>query len=151
MRWRSRKKIKPQINADEIQVTLMDPDELRLDINRVTERIINCVYRVSNTLGSGFLEKIYENALAIELRQSGLQVAQQDPIKVFYSQILVGDFVADFLVENCVIVETKAVKMLDEVHSAQCMNYLRATGLKVCLLVNFGRPRVDIKRIVLDF
>ena len=129
----------------------MEPNDLRSEINRITERIINCVYRVSNTLGSGFLEKVYENALAIELRQNGLQVAQQHSIKIFYNQSLVGDYVADLLVENCVIVETKTVKTLDEVHSAQCMNYLRATGLKVCLLVNFGRPRVDIKRIVLDY
>jgi GxxExxY protein len=106
---------------------------------------------VSNTLGSGFLEKVYENALAIELRQSGMKVEQQHSIKVFYNHALVGDFVADLLVEDIVIVEMKAARTLDEVHSAQCMNYLKATGLKVCLLINFGRPRVDIKRIVLDF
>ena len=129
----------------------MGPNELQLDINRVTEKIINCVYRVSNTLGSGFLEKVYENALVIELRQNGLRVEQQYPIKVFYNDNLVGDFFADLLVEDRVIVEMKAAKTLDEVHSAQCMNYLKATGLKVCLLVNFGRPRVDIKRIVLDY
>jgi GxxExxY protein len=127
------------------------PGEPRLQINLITEKIINCVYRVSNTLGSGFLEKVYENALAIELRQNGMKVEQQHPIKVFYYHALVGDFVADLMVEDSVIVEMKAAKVLDEVHSAQCMNYLKATGLKVCLLVNFGRPRVDIKRIVLDF
>jgi len=129
----------------------MNPDEHRLEINRVTERIINCVYRVSNILGSGFLEKVYENALAIELQQSGLRVAQQHPVNVLYNGNLVGDYIADLLVEDCVIVETKAVTALDDVHSAQCMNYLKATGLKVCLLINFGKPRVDIKRIVLDF
>ena len=129
----------------------MDVDEHRSEINRVTERIINCVYRVSNTLGSGFLEKVYENALAIELKQNGLQVTQQHPVNVFYNGTLVGDYVADLLVDDQVIVELKAVKILDEVHSAQCMNYLKASGLKVCLLVNFGKPRVDIKRIVLDY
>ena len=129
----------------------VDSNEPRLEINQITERVINCVYRVRNTLGSGFLEKVYENALAIELRESGLRVAQQHPIKVFNNNNLVGDFVADLLVEDRVIVEMKAAKTLDDVHSAQCMNYLKATGLKVCLLVNFGRPRVDIKRIVLDF
>ena len=129
----------------------MDLNEPRLEINRITERIINCAYRVSNTLGSGFLEKVYENALAIELRQNGLRVEQQYSIKVLYNNNPVGDFVADLLVEDRVIVEIKAAKTLDEVHSAQCMNYLKATGLKVCLLVNFGRPRVDIKRIVLDY
>lgn len=129
----------------------MDVDELRLEINRVTERIINCVYRVSNTLGSGFLEKVYENALVMELKQNGLRVTQQHPVNVFYNGSLVGDYVADLLVEDQVIVELKAVKTLDDVHSAQCMNYLKATGFKVCLLVNFGKPRVDIKRIVLDY
>ena len=129
----------------------MDADERRLEINRITEKIIGCVHRVSNTLGSGFLEKVYENALAIELRESGLKVEQQHAIKVFYNNALVGDFAADLLVENCVIVELKAAKTLDDVHSAQCLNYLKATGLKVCLLVNFGRPRVDIKRIVFDY
>jgi len=129
----------------------MDVDELRSEINRVTERIINCVYRVSNTLGSGFLEKVYENALVIELKQNGLQVTQQHPVNVFYNGSVVGDYVADLLVEDQVIVELKAVKILDEVHSAQCMNYLKASGLKVCLQVNFGKPRVDIKRIVLDY
>jgi GxxExxY protein len=129
----------------------MESDELRAEINRVTEKIINCAYRVSNALGSGFLEKVYENALAIELRQSGLRVVQQHPIKVFYNQNVVGDYVADLFIEDCVIVEMKTTKVLDEVHSAQCMNYLKATGLKVCLLLNFGKPRVDVKRIVLDF
>jgi len=129
----------------------MDPEQLQQDINRVTEKIINCIYRVSNTLGSGFLEKVYENALAIELQENGLKVTQQYPIMVLYNKKPVGDFVADILVEDRVIVETKAVKALDVVHSAQCMNYLKATGLKVCLLVNFGKPRAEIKRIVLDF
>ena len=126
-------------------------DNYRSEINQITERIIGCVHRVSNTLGSGFLEKVYENALAIEMRKNGLDVAQQHGIKVFYDKTVVGDFAADLLVENCVIVELKAARTLDEVHSAQCLNYLRATGLKVCLLVNFGRPRVDVKRIVLDY
>ena len=133
------------------RTTPVATEEPRSEINRVTERIINCVYRVSNTLGSGFLEKVYENALAIELRKNGLRVEQQHSIKVFYNDNLVGDFVADLLVEDSVIVEMKAARTLDEVHSAQCMNYLKATGLKVCLLVIFGRPRVDIRRSVLDF
>ena len=87
----------------------------------------------------------------IELKQNGLRVTQQHPGNVFYNGSLVGNYAADLLVEDQVIVELKAVKTLDEVHSAQCMNYLKATGLKVCLLVNFGKPRVDIKRIVLDY
>jgi len=120
-------------------------------LNEITERIIGSVHRVSNTLGSGFLEKVYENALAIETRQNGLHVEQQHPIKVYYNGILVGEFAADLLIESSVIVELKATKALDDVHSAQCLNYLKATGLKVCLLVNFGKPRADIKRIILGY
>ena len=129
----------------------MDLEARRTEINQVTERIIACVYRVSNTLGAGFLEKVYENALAIELRKNGLTAGQQHPIIVFYADEPVGDFVADILVEGTVIVELKSARALDEVHYAQCLNYLKATGLKTCLLVSFGRPRVEIKRIVLDY
>jgi len=120
------------------------------DLNQVTERIIACVYRVSNTLGSGFLEKVYENALAIELRQNGLEVEQQRPIRVFYRDEPIGEFFSDLLVEGNVLVELKAARTLDSVHTAQCINYLKATGLKVCLLVNFGMPRAEVKRLVLD-
>jgi GxxExxY protein len=126
-------------------------EDHRSEINRLTEKIITCVYRVSNTLGSGFLEKVYENALAIELRQNGLKAEQQRPIRVLYANQPVGDFAADLLVEDSVIVELKSARVLDVVHSAQCVNYLKATGLKLCLLVNFGRPRVEVKRIVLDY
>jgi len=127
----------------------MSSESNQVEINQLTEKIIACVYRVSNTLGSGFLEKVYENALAIELRNNGLKVEQQHPIKVYYDGQAVGDFAADLLVESSVIVELKAVRTFDDVHSAQCLNYLKATNLKLCLLVNFGRPRVEIKRLVL--
>ena len=128
----------------------MDTEAHRSEINGITERIIACVYRVSNTLGSGFLEKVYENALAVELRHDGLKVALQYPIRVFYRNLPVGDFSADLLVEDSVIVELKSAKTLDRVHYAQCLNYLKATGFKVCLLVNFGRPRVEVKRLITD-
>ena len=127
----------------------METVEQSLEINQITQRIIGCVHRVSNTLGSGFLEKVYENALALEIRQSRLSVQQQHPIKVVYQSTLVGDFAADLLVEGRVIVELKALKALNEIHSAQCLNYLKATGLKLCLLVNFGNSRAEIRRIVL--
>lgn len=100
----------------------MEMIEYPPEINQITERVIGCVHRVSNTLGCGFLEKVYENALAIEIRQNNLRVQQQRPIKVLYNNTLVGEFAADLLVEDCVIVELKAVKALDEVHSAQCLN-----------------------------
>ena len=139
------------MNTDKIQGDKgsMSSESNQVEINQLTEKIIACVYRVSNTLGSGFLEKVYENALAIELRNNGLKVEQQHPIKVFYDGQAVGDFAADLLVEGCVIVELKAVRTFEDVHSAQCLNYLKATNLKLCLLVNFGRPRVEIKRLVL--
>jgi GxxExxY protein len=129
----------------------MDADKRRSRLDEVTGEIIRCAYIVSNKLGSGFVEKVYENALVIEVRRAGLSVEQQYGIKVRYDQVVVGEFAADLLVDENVIVELKAVKALDEIHSAQCLNYLKATGLTVCLLVNFGKPRAEIKRIVLDF
>jgi GxxExxY protein len=119
-------------------------------IDGITERVIGCAFTVSNTLGSGFLEKVYENALALELRRAGLAAEQQSPIAVYYQGELVGDFAADLLVEQCVIVELKAGKALDDAHMAQCINYLAATGLKVCLLLNFEKPKLEVKRIVRD-
>ncbi len=119
-----------------------------LNINQITERIIGCGFRVSNQLGVGFLEKVYENALAYELRKSGLEVRQQFPTPVYYDGFQVGDYVADLLVEKTVLVELKAVHAVDDVHFAQCLNYLKATGLPVCLLLNFGVPELFVKRIV---
>ena len=101
-------------------------------------------------MGCGFLEKVYENALAHELRKAGMHVTQQHPIKVRYDGVIVGEFVADLLIEQCVLVELKAVRMLDDIHKAQCLNYLKATGIHICLLVNFGNPKVEIKRVLLD-
>jgi len=102
-------------------------------------------------VGCGFLEKVYENALAHELHKAGLKVAQQHGLKVRYDIVIVGEFVVDLLVEDQVLVELKAVKALDDIHVAQCLNYLKATGFKVCLLVNFGNPKVEVKRVVLKF
>ncbi len=118
-------------------------------INLLTERIIGCALTVLHTLGTGFLEKLYENALVHELRKSGLAVSQQHPIVVRYDGIVIGEYTADLLVERTVLVELKAAKALDEIHRAQCLNYLKATGLHLCMLLNFGRPRLEIKRIVL--
>jgi GxxExxY protein len=119
------------------------------EINKITEIIIGCAYKVGNALGCGFLEKVYENSLAYEIRKSGLMVKQQEAIKVFYDGFEVGFYEADLWVENKVLVELKAVKNLDDIHKAQCLNYLKATGQKICLLINFGNPRVEVKRIAL--
>jgi GxxExxY protein len=122
-----------------------------VDLNEITEKILGCAYAVGNSLGCGFLEKVYENAVAVELRRAGLKVEQQCAVQVKYREQVVGDYLADLLVEGCVIVELKAVKALDEVHTAQCLNYLKATGLQICLLMNFAKTKVEVKRVVLNF
>ena len=120
----------------------MDDQEL----NALTERIIGCSFTVSNTLGCGFLEKVYENALAYELRKNGLETKQQEPIKVVYDGVIVGEYFADLLVANTIIIELKATTGIPDAFAAQCVNYLKATGLPLCLLLNFGKPKVEIKR-----
>jgi len=127
----------------------LDADTLRFD--ELTEKIIGCAYTVGNVLGVGFLEKVYENALAHELRKAGVVVEQQKSIQVFYDGIVVGDYTVDLLVQGSVLVELKVVRAFDEIHMAQCLNYLKATGLKVCLLINFGTARVGVKRLVNRF
>ena len=112
----------------------------------VSERILGCAYAVANSLGPGFLEKVYENALAHELRKAGLTVIQQQGIEVHYDGVLVGDFVADLVVDGRMIVELKACQELSDAHVAQCLNYLKATGLPVCLLLNFGKAKVEVRR-----
>lgn len=116
--------------------------------SHITEKIIGCAYRVANELGIGFLEKVYENALAYEMGKAGLRFEQQASIIVNYSGVVVGNYIADILVENEVILELKAIKNLEPCHFAQCMNYLRATDKNIALLINFGNPKVEIKRIV---
>jgi len=129
----------------------MDADTRREQLDQTTEKIIGCCYAVISILGSGFLEKVYENALSHEIRKTGLKAVQQHPVKVIYDGVDVGDYVADILVGDQIIVELKAVRALDNIHRAQCLNYLKATGYRVCLLVNFGNPKLEIRRIVLDY
>lgn len=129
----------------------MSTDERRLELNQVTERVIGCAFVVANKLGVGFLEKVYENALVHELRKQGLKVEQQRPIEVWYDGVIVGNYQADLVVEESVITELKAVTALNPVHFAQCMNYLKATGLTLGLLINFGNPKVEIKRVIKNF
>jgi GxxExxY protein len=124
----------------------MDEGDARL-LEPVTERIIGCAFRVANALGHGFIEKVYENALAHEMRKSGLGVVQQRGIVVFYDDVIVGEYTADLIAEDKVIVELKVVGALSDVHVPQCRNDLRATGKPLCLLINFGRPKVEIRRI----
>jgi GxxExxY protein len=116
------------------------------ELHALTERIIGCAFRISNTLGCGFLEKVYENALVIELRKNGLKAEPQQPVEVFYDGQVVGEFFTDILVGDTVILELKATTEHHEAFTAQCLNYLKATGKPLCLLLNFGKPRVDVKR-----
>jgi len=115
----------------------------------VTELIIKAFYTVYNTLGYGFLEKVYRNALAIELRKMGLEVVTEGRILVYYDGEVVGEYFADLLVAGVVIVELKAVKKLLEAHEAQLLNYLKATPYEVGLLLNFG-PKPEFKRKAFD-
>jgi len=122
----------------------MPPEE----VNKITEKIIGCAYAVSNSLGIGFVEKVYENAMVVALEKAGLTVEQQFPIKVSFDGVIVGEFWADLFVEGRVLVELKAVSMLMDDHTAQALNYLRATGADVCLLLNFAKPKIEIKRLL---
>ena len=120
-------------------------------LNIITSKVISCAYRVSNTLGTGFLEKVYENALAVELRHCRMEFIQQPNYLVRYRGDAVGDYIPDLMVADSVIVDIKAIDALNRVHQAQCMNYLRATGLRVALLLNFGAPRLETRRFVWGF
>ena len=116
----------------------------------LTQRVIGSAFTVYNTLGYGFLEKVYENALVHELRKAGLHITQQKPFPVFYDGINVGDYVADLLVGDSLIIELKSAKAIDDSHIAQCLNYLKAARLRHGLLLNFGPQRVEIRRLIMD-
>ena len=115
----------------------MNADVKRIRANELSSKVIECAFRVSNVLGSGFLEKVYENVLAVEFRRSRLEFKRQRSYQVCYLDEVVGEYIPDFVVDDTVIVEIKA--------------YLHATKLSVGLLLNFGTPRVEVKRIVLRF
>lgn len=115
-----------------------------MDIKQLTEIVNKCAFRVHNTLGSGYLEKVYENALRLDLEAEGLCVQQQAPIQVRYRGQVVGDFIADLVVEGRLIVEIKAVQKLAVEHEVQLVNYLTATGVDDGLLINFG-PSVEVR------
>ena len=105
----------------------------------ITDKIIKAYYKVYNNLGFGFLEKVYENAMIIELKKLGCNVSKQQNIKVYYEEIIVGDYFADLIIDDLVIVELKAAESLCEAHEAQLINYLKATNMEVGLLLNFGK------------
>ena len=121
-------------------------DEYRLH-TETTEAILGCSFEVINELGSGFLESVYRKALVLALRQRGLLVEFEQPVQVLFRGVSVGDFFADLIVESKVIVELKAVRTLLPEHQAQLINYLKATGIEVGLLVNFGNPKLEYRRL----
>jgi GxxExxY protein len=111
-----------------------------------TEKIIGVFYEVYNSLGFGFLERVYENALALRLHKAGMTLVQQHPISVYFDGVIVGDYFADLLVEDAVILELKAVKAVTDEHEAQLINYLKATKYEVGLILNFGRNSKVIRK-----
>ena len=117
----------------------------------LTEAVIGAAFEVSNTLGTGFLEKVYERALVRELGEQGIRVESQVPFSVFYKGHCVGEYFADILVEGELVVELKCVERLSGEHTAQCLNYLKASGKQLCLLLNFQKSRLEVKRVVLDY
>ena len=148
-----------QMDTDTDRLSLINPERLLPEPagqskpasyphHALTHEIIGAPYEVHRELGGGFLEKVYENALAVELCARGLQVRKQEAIAVRYKGTIVGDYVCDLLVNEAVLCEIKALEALVAVHRAQLLNYLRATGTKVGLLINFGPRRVDVKRNV---
>lgn len=114
----------------------------------ITEAIIGCAFEVHNELGAGFLENVYENALAIALVERGLAVQQQPPLQVRFRGQIVGEFRPDLVIDGAVVVEIKALANLLPVHEAQLLNYLRGTGLGVGLLINFGRRVEHLRRVI---
>ncbi len=115
----------------------------------LTKQIIEAAYRVHNALGYGFLEKVYQNALLIELEKKGIPAESEKPLTVLYESEIVGEYICDIVVDGRVILELKAVKELNGIHEVQLVNYLKGTGIEVGLLINFG-PSVQVKRKVLD-
>jgi len=133
----------------------MNTDNARINTDKglkgdsdVTEAVIGAAYDVANALGCGFLEKVYENALALELRLRDHEVEQQREVEVWYKGERVGYYEADLIVDGSVVIELKAVAGLERAHRAQCLNYLRATRMETGLVINFGRPRVEVQRVL---
>jgi GxxExxY protein len=121
-----------------------------MECKELTETIIGCAYRVYNKMGFGFLESVYEKCLLIELRKAGLEAEFQKPITVYYDDEVVGEYVADIIVNDTIILELKSVRRVIEAHEVQLVNYLVATGKPVGLLLNFGERKVEVRRKIKD-
>ena len=121
-----------------------------MDHGELTEKIIGCDYHVYNKIGFGFLESVYEKCMLIELRKQDITAESQKPITVYYESEVVGEFVADIIVNDTVILELKSVREIIKAHEVQLVNYLSATGKPVGLIINFGENKVEIKRKIKD-
>jgi len=121
-----------------------------MEHKNVTETVIGCAYRVYNKMGFGFLESVYEKCLLIELHKAGLDAESQKPITVYYDDEIVGEFVADIIVNDTIILELKSVRRVVKAHEVQLVNYLVATGKPIGLILNFGESKVEVKRKVKD-
>ena len=117
-----------------------------MNVEELIKQIIQCAYNVRKKLYAGFLESVYRNALLIELRGNGLKVDKEVPINVHYNNVIVGEFRADIIVEDSVILELKAIQKLSTIHEAQLVNYLTATKIEHGLLINFGSEKLEVKR-----
>jgi GxxExxY protein len=123
--------------------------EEKIIYKALSYKITGLAMQVHTEPGYGFLEKVYENSLMILLRENGLKAEAQVPIKVIFHGQIVGDYIADILIEDSIILELKAQEKISEAHKAQTLNYLKATGLKLAILLNFGRKRLESERLVL--
>jgi GxxExxY protein len=123
---------------------------MNADINTLTEKVLGAAFEVANTLGAGFLEKVYERALLRELKLQGIKAVPQASFSVIYKGQRVGDYLADILVEDVLVVELKCAEHLTDEHMAQCLNYLRASNRHLCLLINFQKSKVEWKRVALN-
>jgi len=123
--------------------------DLGPELDGLTERVIKSAFAVTRALGHGFLEAVYKNALAVELEQAGIGYQKERAFPVHYRGKRVGNYIADLVVGNVIVVELKVVEVLSAPHSAQLHNYLRASQLPVGLLFNFGKPRIDVRRVLL--
>ena len=121
-----------------------------MEYKNVTETVIGCAYRVYNKMGFGFLESVYEKCLLIELHKAGMDAEAQKPITVYYDDEIVGEFVADIIVNDTIILELKSVRRVVKAHEVQLVNYLVATGKPIGLILNFGESKVEVKRKVKD-
>jgi GxxExxY protein len=124
-------------------------ENAKIEIDSLVQAVVGAAYEVSNTLGAGFLEKVYERALRQELASRGLAVKSQVAFAISYKGQIVGEYAADLVVEEQLIVELKCAEGFANEHVAQCINYLKASGLRLALLINFQKPKVHWKRIIL--